>query len=744
MQPQAPQGMPQQPMQAPQQPAAQARPSIEIDEFRHILKMLDENALKATANNPKYMQDSLYGPLVHAEVTNRVSIRQQEQMRQQQQAQQAQQQQQAQMQGQQGQMPPQQGQMQGQQGQMQGQQGQMPPQQGQQGPAPTEVDKVAQAANTYLAGGGYINTTLPEHSGIAPLARNMDYADGGIVALANGGFADDDLVEYDYQPESEEDVIALGGTSRDPNRKMTREELEPLINEASKKYGVPADALWRITGAESGYKPAVVNKLSGQIGGLGGVIPSTWESYGKGRDVTDPAANIDVTAQIIRDNQARLRKELKRDPTLSETYAAHWLGPGVSTALAGGRMDEPMDKALQRMSSKYDEALRKKVYAQNPDLKPDMTLGDFMALTEKKMGRPATASATETSAAAAAPSGKAAGLLAIMDRIDKGDRVPADLDPMGYGEMNPEQRRQAREQVLSVPAAPSGGRSTWLGIPTLWGEPEQKRFEDAERKLEENRRAQAGLSAPSTQPAPPRFTNTPIPMEPPVPDKPTGLGELGINTDQLRGAGATGMSFGAEFDTIAEAAKKIDPTLPSDPAKLLETAKATIPASKRKGMSDEALMMFFLNLMGGRSRSFLRNVGDAGIAALGAEQSIRKQEALDRKEQALAKYYEQMGASMSKDPEAVRTWKALGDGDIKKGAKIWSQIMAGKSPAGSESALRDKAVDNLNARLKANMVEQMRAAKDPAYYNQLFQEELKRLIPTGASGSGKASFLGFE
>ena len=212
-------------------------------------------------------------------------------------------------------------------------------------------------------------------------------------------------------------------------------------------------------------------------------------------------------------------------------------------------------------------------------------------------------------------------------------------------------------------------------------------------------------------------------MEPPVPDKPVGLGELGINTDQLRGAGATGMSFGAEFDTIAEAAKKIDPTLPSDPAKLLETAKATIPASRRKGMSDEALLMFFLNLMGGRSRNFLRNVGDAGIAALGVEKGIRKEESEARKEEALAKYYEQMGAAAGKDPELVRTLRALGNGDMKKGIAAYAELNADK---------RRLPPEQLRLRIEAQVTKELSGVidykLDPDKYKKEFDSRVKKKL----------------
>jgi hypothetical protein len=44
------------------------------------------------------------------------------------------------------------------------------------------------------------------------------------------------------------------------------------------------------------------------------------------------------------------------------------------------------------------------------------------------------------------------------------------------------------------------------------------------------------------------------------------------------------------------------------------------------------------------------------------------------------------------------------------------------------AAIADKAMDNVNATLKANVPLQMKAAKDPAYLQQLVQAETARLM----------------
>lgn len=671
---QGPQQMPQQPMPQPQG-QQMAVPDVAIEHFVEMLHSTGDDTVKQLAQDQKYMTNPMYGPLINSELTRRVAVRQQAQMEQMQ----AQQQQQAPQAPQQGQAP----------------QGQ--PQQQAPAPAPTEVQKAQQAAQTYLAAGGRVSYDLPENSGLGalPIGHTMEnMAGGGIVAFADGGYADDDLVDLgagdEYANDGYDDDILVGGTPRDPNRKLSREELEPLINEAAKKYGVPADALWRITGAESGYKPAVVNKLSGQTGGLGGVIPSTWETYGKGRDVTDPAANIDVTAQIVRDNQASLRKALKRDPTLSETYAAHWLGPGVSTALASGRMDEPMDTALQRMSSKYDEALRKKVYAQNPDIKPNMTLGDFMALTEKKMGGGAAAPSTKKAASTQPQSDD----LYFAEKTQRpksleGVEIPTTvggLDKM-FDQIEEERKLAAEERSK-------------MGAKQLRQNPERAtelsrimKEADAKKKylLQHWERALKGSQPEIFQPiTKPMGTFS----EEPVPNKPVGLGELGINTDMPQQvspdvASAEDAFFGATYGMGVGGPKP--PAVPKQKDDILKAAKEAIPAKERKGMSDDALMAFFLKLMGGKNRRFTSNLSDAGLTALEVEKGVRKEETDKRKEAALEKLYEAQAEMYGRDPELVRTFKALGDGDVRKGARAWMQIQQGKSSGMTDVSLMKQA-----------------------------------------------------
>jgi hypothetical protein len=685
------------PQQAPQG-GQMAAPDVSIEDFTEILESAVDPMIQQLAQNPKYMTNPMYGPLVNAELTRRVAARQQAQAQQMQ----------------------------------------------QQGQQPTVVEQAQQQAEQ-LSPQPQQQDQLPEEQGIAqlPVGDVVSAASGGIVALAGGGL-DDDYVDYDYQPElsyGDEDEILVGGTEGKANRRMSREELTPLIDSASKKYGVPAEALWRITGAESGFQTGAVDKYSGNTGGLGGVIPSTWAKYGGGKDVTDPEANIDATARIIRDNQKFLRDKLKREPNLTETYAAHWLGPGVGIALASAPADEPFDKTLQRIGGQYqDPKFREKVYAQNPKLKPDMTFGDFLTVTEQTMNRsPGKSTAAPTPAASApAPSGRTAGLMAIMDRIDKGERVPADLDPMGYSDMNAEQRAQARRQVAAVPTP---GPGTFLGIP-LNTPAGQKQFEEAEQALRRNRQEQAGLTPPKVEPAPPRFTNTPTPMEPPPPPKPKA--EPDYSYEENAFFGTPGRRGFDELGTGAERGQERgqERAGPQDPAKLLAEAKKTIPASERKGMSDEALLTFFLQLMGGRSRSFLRNASGAGLSALATDRALRKEEAERQKEQNLAKYYEAIAGSYNRDPEQVRIARAL-QADPKL-MRAYQQMQSTKREMPA-AQLRLQLEKQVAAELQKNPRYQYDTKAFEAERDRIVQERLREYTAGVGGGSGSGvKFLGFE
>jgi hypothetical protein len=170
---QAPQGFQGQQGAQGQAPQGMALPRFKIQEFENKLGSMPDSSLKQLAQDPKYMTNAMYGPLINAELTRRVSARQTAQTP-----------------------------------------------QAPQGQQPTVVQQAQQAAQQ-----------LPEDTGIGQLpAENIqNMAGGGIVALADGGDPADG--EGVYIPDEElgisqyaGDDIQVGGDAEDPLAAQTESD----------------------------------------------------------------------------------------------------------------------------------------------------------------------------------------------------------------------------------------------------------------------------------------------------------------------------------------------------------------------------------------------------------------------------------------------------------------------------------------------------------------------------------------
>jgi hypothetical protein len=73
------------------------------------------------------------------------------------------------------------------------------------------------------------------------------------------------------------------------------------------------------------------------------------------------------------------------------------------------------------------------------------------------------------------------------------------------------------------------------------------------------------------------------------------------------------------------------PELPISEKKMIGLAKEALPASERKGWTDDMLMQFFLSMMAGKSPNALANIGEAGLGALKYGQEAKKAEMEQRK-----------------------------------------------------------------------------------------------------------------
>lgn len=137
------------------------------------------------------------------------------------------------------------------------------------------------------------------------------------------------------------------GTGGDINKLPTptgtgKEALMPLLQAAGKMAGVDPNLLSVFAGIESSYG-ANTNAQTSSAKGVFQFIDSTWKSmlaqyagkYGidPRTSPNDVRANTLMAAEYIKQNQAQLAKVLGRQPTDTELYLAHFLGPGGASAM---------------------------------------------------------------------------------------------------------------------------------------------------------------------------------------------------------------------------------------------------------------------------------------------------------------------------------------------------------------------------------------------------------------------------
>jgi len=120
------------------------------------------------------------------------------------------------------------------------------------------------------------------------------------------------------------DLQEMGGFNFSPT-------VQDAIGTASKKYGVPIEAMAVIAMIESKGNPNAKNPNS-SAGGLYQQINSNARQYGVGNRY-DPHQSADGAARFMRDNQIRLRRVLGREPTVGELYLAHQQGAGGAEKL---------------------------------------------------------------------------------------------------------------------------------------------------------------------------------------------------------------------------------------------------------------------------------------------------------------------------------------------------------------------------------------------------------------------------
>lgn len=112
---------------------------------------------------------------------------------------------------------------------------------------------------------------------------------------------------------------------------------KPTIDAAAKMAGVDADLLATVIAVESGFRSGVDNGKS-SAGGWAQFIDTTFKQqmdrhgnkYGIPKNATkyDPRVAALLGAEFMKENARILKAKLGRDPSDTDLYAAHFLGPG--------------------------------------------------------------------------------------------------------------------------------------------------------------------------------------------------------------------------------------------------------------------------------------------------------------------------------------------------------------------------------------------------------------------------------
>jgi hypothetical protein len=148
-------------------------------------------------------------------------------------------------------------------------------------------------------------------------------------------------------------------------------DIQSIITDAARRYGMNPDSALRIASVESGFNPSAQNSVS-SAGGLFQFIDSTWNRYAPGKSKFDAEANADAGMRLMRDNSKYLTRVLGREPTPGELYLAHQQGPGGAQLL----LENPQAKAVNLLGTK-------KVLANGGN--KDMTAAEFASLWTKKI-----------------------------------------------------------------------------------------------------------------------------------------------------------------------------------------------------------------------------------------------------------------------------------------------------------------------------------------------------------------------
>lgn len=165
-----------------------------------------------------------------------------------------------------------------------------------------------------------------DYAGAAKAATTFGEYDTGISLLK----LDEATKLRKQQAEADAKALDFGGTQQPVQGSVTPgpisapQNLMPLFQQVSQKYGISPEYLTRTAQIESSFDPSA-HAGSSSARGLFQFTKGTAEKYGL-TNPNDPAAATDAAARLAVDNRKVLSGVLGREPTSSELYLAHQQG----------------------------------------------------------------------------------------------------------------------------------------------------------------------------------------------------------------------------------------------------------------------------------------------------------------------------------------------------------------------------------------------------------------------------------
>ena len=208
------------------------------------------------------------------------------------------------------------------------------------GPQPTVVEsEIGQMAPQQMASQGIAGLPAPTMEAMGQRASS-----GGIMRYAGGGFTNVQIIE--------------------------------MVREEAARRGINPDTAERILRIENSKLDPKASPKTSSAFGLFQTTEDTWKSLGGDPKKKDSVEEqIRVGLNLIQDNDTKLGDSLGRQPTPSESYAAHFFGLGNALKVLNA---EP--------GAKIEDIVGAAAVKANPELLKGKTAGDVMGTFTQKMG----------------------------------------------------------------------------------------------------------------------------------------------------------------------------------------------------------------------------------------------------------------------------------------------------------------------------------------------------------------------